>query len=222
MPPFEPGRQEGSVYDLYTLQAERERPSGYSTLAPETAFDFYYRFGRLSCGVWLEGDRNALDALGVGQLLFHRGLFRGGVPGGWFAWRGALEAGYRPQVRDGAVTLLRPNGQASLSNPFGEPARERPYFCRGWIDRRTSEPQAPFWVWGAGVLTLEFAAPRRTAATLWLEGRRDRRFTVDRRETIRVHLEGDHWHPLIVEIAGIYETQPPYGLRLARISFPWH
>ena len=195
VPPFEPGRQEGSVYDLYTLQAKRERPSGYSTLAPEAAFDFYYRFGRLSCGMWLEGDRSALNALGVRQLLFHRGLFRGGVPGGWFAWRGALEAGYRPEVRDNAVTLLSPVGRASLPSPVGEPAREEPYFCRGWIDRRTSEPQAPFWVWGAGVLTLEFTAPRRTTATLWLEGRRERRFTVERRETIRVRLDGDHWHP---------------------------
>jgi hypothetical protein len=222
VPPFEPGRQEGSVYDLYTLQAKRERPSGYSTLAPEAAFDFYYRFGRLSCGMWLEGDRSALNALGVRQLLFHRGLFRGGVPGGWFAWRGALEAGYRPEVRDNAVTLLSPVGRASLPSPVGEPAREEPYFCRGWIDRRTSEPQAPFWVWGAGVLKLEFTAPRRTTATLWFEGRRERRFTVERRETIRVRLDGDHWHPLIVEIPGIYETKPPYGLRLARISFPWH
>lgn len=222
LPPFEPGRQEGSVYDLYTLEARRERPTGYSTLAPEAAFDFYYRFGRLSCGVWLDGDRNELDALGVEQLLFHRGLFRGGVPGGWFAWRGVLEAGYRPEVRDGAVTLLGPNVRANLPNPFGEPAREEPYFCRGWIDRRTSEPQGPFWVWGPGVLTLDFIAPRPTTATLWLDGRRERRFTIDRRGTIRVRLTGDRWHPLIVQIPGIYETQPPYGLRLARISFPWH
>ena len=147
------------MYDLYAMQARRERPTGYSTLAPEAAFGFYYRFGRVSCGVWLDSDHSRLDALGVEQLLFHRGLFRGGVPGGWFAWRGVLAAGYRPEVRDGAVTLLGPNGRADLSNPFGEPAREEPYFCRGWIDRRTSEPQAPFWVWGSGVLTLDFVAP---------------------------------------------------------------
>ena len=222
VPAFDPGRQEGSVYDLYTLQARRERPTGYSTLAPEAAFDFYYRFGRVSCGVWLDGDRRRLDALGVEQLLFHRGLFRSGVPGGWFAWRGVLAAGYRPEVRDGAVTLLGPNGRADLSNPFGEPAREEPYFCRGWIDRRTSEPQAPFWVWGPGVLTLDFVAPRPTTATLWLDGHRERRFAIAKTGTIRVPLTGEHWHPLLVEIPGIYETDPPYGLRLTRISFPWH
>jgi hypothetical protein len=222
VPSFDPGRQEGSVYDLYTLQARRERPTGYSTLAPDTAFDFYYRFGRVSCGVWLDGDRSRLDALGVEQLLFHRGLFRSGVPGGWFAWRGVLAAGYRPEVRDGAVTLLGPNGRADLSNPFGEPAREEPYFCRGWIDRRTSEPQAPFWVWGPGVLTLDFVAPRPTTATLWLDERRERRFTIAKTDTIRVRLTGERWHPLLVEIPGIYETDPPYGLTLTRISFPWH
>lgn len=222
VPAFDPGRQEGSVYDLYTLQARRERPTGYSTLAPGAAFDFYYRFGRVSCGVWLDGDRSRLDALGVEQLLFHRGLFRSGVPGGWFAWRGVLAAGYRPEVRDGAVTLLGPNGRAGLSNPFGEPAREEPYFCRGWIDRRTSEPQAPFWVWGPGVLTLDFVAPRPTTATLWLDGHRERRFAIAKTDTIRVPLTGERWHPLLVEIPGIYETGPPYGLRLTRISFPWH
>jgi len=222
VPPFEPGRQEGSVYDLYTIQARRERPTGYSTLAPEATFDFYYRFGRLSCGAWHDGDREELDALGVEQLLFHRGLFRAGVLGGWFAWRGALEAGYHPELRDGAVTLLGPNGRAELSNPFGEPAREKPYFCRGWIDRRTTEPQAPFWVWGPGVLTLEFVAPRLTTATLWLDGRREQSFEIPKRGTIRVRLRGERWHPLIVEIPEIYETDPPYGLRLARISFPWH
>jgi hypothetical protein len=221
VPSFEPGRQEGSVYDLYTLQARRERPTGYSTLAPEAAFDFYYRFGRLSCGIWLDGDRGRLDALAVEQLLFHRGLFRSGVPGGWFAWRGALEASYRPEIRDGAVTLLSANGRADLPNPFGEPAREKPYFCRGWVDRRTSEPQAPFWVWGPGELELEFVAPRSTTATLWVEGR-ERSFTVEKRETIRIRLTGERWHPLIVAIPGIYDTNPPYGLRLARISFPWH
>jgi hypothetical protein len=210
------------VYDLYTLQARRERPTGYSTLAPEPAFDFYYRIGRLSCGVWLDGDRDQLDALGVEQLLFHRGLFRSGVAGGWFAWRGALAAGYLPEVRDGAVTLLESNGRANLSNPFGEPAREKPYFCRGWIDRRTSEPRAPFWVWGPGLLTLDFAAARPTTATLWLDGRRERRFAVAKSGTIRVRLTGERWHPLIVAIPGIYDTNPPYGLRLARISFPWH
>jgi hypothetical protein len=222
VPTFDPGRQEGSVYDLYTLQARREKPTGYSTLAPEAAFDFYYRFGRVSCGVWLDGDRDRLDALGVEQVLFHRGLFRSGVPGGWFAWRGVLAAGYRPVARDGAVTLLGPNGRADLSNPFGEPAREEPYFCRGWIDRRTSEPQAPFWVWGQGVLTLDFVAPRPTTATLWLDGHRERRFAIAKTDTIRVPLTGEHWHPLLVEIPGIYETDPPYGLRLTRISFPWH
>ncbi len=222
VPSFDPGRQEGSVYDLYTLQARRERPTGYSTLAPEAAFAFYYRFGRVSCGVWLDGDRSRLDALGVEQLLFHRGLFQSGVPGGWFAWHGVLAAGYRPEVRDGAVTLLSPNGRADLSNPFGEPAREEPYFCRGWIGRRTSEPQAPFWVWGPGVLTLDFVAPRPTTASLWLDGQRERRFTIAKTDTIRVRLTGERWHPLLVEIPGIYETAPPYGLTLTRISFPWH
>jgi hypothetical protein len=77
-------------------------------------------------------------------------------------------------------------------------------------------------VWGPGLLTLDFVAPRPTTATLWLDGRRERRFAVAKRGAIRVRLTGERWHPLIVEIPGLYDTAPPYGLLLARISFPWH
>lgn len=37
MPVYPPGRQEGSVYLYYAMQAPRERPAGYSTVAPEKA-----------------------------------------------------------------------------------------------------------------------------------------------------------------------------------------
>src|SRR5206468_7359891 len=38
LPLFEPGVHYGSVYDYYQLQAARERPGGYDTLAPKAAF----------------------------------------------------------------------------------------------------------------------------------------------------------------------------------------
>ncbi len=56
LPLFDPGIHYGSVYDYYELQAERERPQGYNTLAPEAAFDFAFTYDRISCGVWKPGD----------------------------------------------------------------------------------------------------------------------------------------------------------------------
>ena len=64
LPIFERGKgQFGSVYQYYTLQAQRERPTGYS-LAPAEAFEFTDRFNRLDCGAWLPGDREELGVSG--------------------------------------------------------------------------------------------------------------------------------------------------------------
>ena len=64
LPVFQRGKgQFGSVYQYYTQQAPRERPTGYA-LAPEEAFEFTERFNRLDCGAWLPGDREELERLG--------------------------------------------------------------------------------------------------------------------------------------------------------------
>ena len=76
LPLFEPGIHYGSVYNYYTLQGPRERPGGYSTLAPPLAFDFFFRLNRLSCGVWLDGDGEELESLGIEPVIFHQGLYR--------------------------------------------------------------------------------------------------------------------------------------------------
>ena len=53
LPIFQRGTgQFGSVYQYYTQQAPRERPTGYA-LAPEEVFAFTERFNRLDCGAWL-------------------------------------------------------------------------------------------------------------------------------------------------------------------------
>jgi hypothetical protein len=41
LPPYPPDRQEGSVYLYYAMQAPRERPGGYSSVAPEAALRTY-------------------------------------------------------------------------------------------------------------------------------------------------------------------------------------
>ena len=144
LPLIEPGVHYGSVYDYYQLQAPRERPGGYSTLVPQPAFDFYFLRNRISCGVWLPGDEEELDSLGIRFVTFHEGVYaQAEVPGAWFGWRELVARGYTPLARGGAVTLLgRGNGPAEP--PVPEPPRAEPLYCEGWRGRTMKERQAPY------------------------------------------------------------------------------
>ena len=91
----------GSVYQYYTQQAPRERPTGYA-LAPEEVFEFTARFNRLDCGAWLPGDQEELERLGVRYFVWHGGLYRQSeTPGAWYAMGGpsAQGSGSRPGPR---------------------------------------------------------------------------------------------------------------------------
>jgi hypothetical protein len=90
LPLLDPGNHLGAVYDYYALQARRERPAGYSTLAPEEAVDFVRQF-----------DVEDLRRLDIRAVLLHRA-----IPGASVAQRELLEAGFRPETTDGAVTLF--------------------------------------------------------------------------------------------------------------------
>jgi hypothetical protein len=217
LPLFEPGVHYGSVYDYYELEAPRERPSGYSTLAPESTVAFYFRLNRLSCGVWLPDDREELDALGVRSLLFHRGLYeQAGVPGAWFAWRGLQEAGYQPAASGGTITLFAPTGDIA-GPPVPEPPRDRPLLCEGWRGRTMSDTQAPFWIHGGGALELHVSAPGRVRTRVWVDGRELLPVDVSRRETFSVPLGVRSWHSVTLEVARLFPAKPPRGLRLERL-----
>ena len=58
LPPYPPDRQDGSVYLYYAMQAPRERPGGYSSVAPEAALRTYRRLAPCPSG-------GELDRLGV-------------------------------------------------------------------------------------------------------------------------------------------------------------
>ena len=96
LPVLDPGNHLGAVYDYYALQARRERPTGYSTLAPEEAVDFVREF-----------DLDDLERVDVRAVLLHRGVL--GARAGSLLERDLVAAGYRPIETDGAVTLfIRP------------------------------------------------------------------------------------------------------------------
>jgi hypothetical protein len=217
LPLFEPGVHYGSVYDYYALQAPGDRLSGYSTIAPESAVAFYFRLNRLSCGVWLPGDGEELDALGVRHVAFHRGLYQEArVPGAWFAWRGLQEAGYRPVAGDGAVTLFAQSGGVA-GPPLLEPSRDGPLMCEGWRGRTMIEEQASFWIHGDGQLELNVSAPGRVNARLWLDGRELQPVDVPPTETLLVPLGARRWHSVTLQVARLFPTEPPSGLRLERL-----
>src|SRR5207253_9501447 len=87
LPVLHPSVNHGSVYLYYDMQAQRERPGGYSTLAPKDAATRALRLGPLSCGDSLPGAGRLLRRLGVCYGASHGGLFSRGS--GWCGWRAA-------------------------------------------------------------------------------------------------------------------------------------
>ena len=203
--------QFGSVYLYYTLQAPRERPTGYS-LAPRSAFAFTERFNRLDCGVWLPGDREELEALGIRSLLYHRGLYeQGRVPGAWFAWRGLTRVGYRPTARGGEVWLWERGRGPVPPPPVEQPARSEPLLCDGWADRELEGREGALWIWGRGRATLHLEASRPTGLHVFVDGERVLvRGELRGGATFDVPLAGRGWHALVVRGAP--------GLRIAGIE----
>jgi hypothetical protein len=220
LPLFQPGIHWGSTYLWYELQAPVERPGGYSTLAPEEAFDWYWPLNRLSCGVWLPGDAERLAAVDIGRIAFHRGLYQAaGVPGAWFGWRGLAEHGWSPIAADGPITLLARGAGPPGVAPVPEPPRSEPVFCEGWRGLAMSELQAPFWLYGEGTLELGFSSPLPTPARLWVDGE-PRPLPAALSMSASVELVGRRWHWVMPEVTQLFPGRPaPSGLRLETMAF---
>jgi hypothetical protein len=108
LPVILPQRHFGSPYLYYLSQAARERPGGYSTVAPREAEDLARRLSRLNCGYW-GGGRTLLNRLGVRFVAVHDGVYTRNpvVPDCRRAGRRGLEAhGFRPISTGGRITLF--------------------------------------------------------------------------------------------------------------------
>ncbi|MCC6222218.1 MAG: hypothetical protein IT201_01860 [Thermoleophilia bacterium] len=224
LPLFEPGIHHGSVYHYYALQAPRERPGGYSSLAPVRAYGFFWELNRLNCGVALPGDWRRLRALGVDTVLFHAGAFaQSGRPGAWFAWRLLERRGYRSSARDGRIwafpLVARPD-RPEEGAPVPEPDRSAPVFCEGWHGWTMKERDAPLWVFGQGAIEIEVSAPRPLPALVRVDGGAPRRIVADPSVTLVVELRGERWHRLHFQIGALLQTSPPRGLEITRITYP--
>jgi hypothetical protein len=102
LPVFRPDLHYGSVYLGYARQSPRERPQGYSTVAPQAAERLARELRGLSCG------RGGVPArLGIRFVAVHRGLY---AQSGFFAAdcpdraEAKLRAdGWRLLARDGQI-----------------------------------------------------------------------------------------------------------------------
>lgn len=122
LPVFPPDRHYGSVYHYYAMQAPRERPGGYSTLAPPEADALARRLRRLNCGA-RKGALELLDFLGIRHVALHRGLYVENplVPERCYAAarEALIENGLQVLARDGAVTVFTSPSRDSRSRRRG-------------------------------------------------------------------------------------------------------
>ena len=81
LPVFHPSVQLGSVYPYYDQEAQRERPGGYSTIAPQDAALLALRLEPLNCGDWRPGTESAASAVGRPLRRLARGALRRYRPG---------------------------------------------------------------------------------------------------------------------------------------------
>ena len=200
LPVLHPNVQLGSVYLWYDQFARRERPGGYSTIAPDAAARLSLRLAELNCGDWRPGDDVLLRRLGVRYLAFHRGL---AGKTGWFAWRELLRHGFGQVKRADGVTITE-RGRSGGTSPVPEPTR-RVVFCEGWNGASPRYSHAAFWARGPILLQLSTRKPVRTVVTV------DRKPVQTQRVTsptvVRVGSSG--WH-----LVGIDAASAANGLRV--------
>lgn len=76
LPVFFPDLNYGSVYLYYDMQARRERPAGYSTVAPFAAYQPIAAMFSANCGRLDDVQVGTLRHLGVRYIAVHAALFR--------------------------------------------------------------------------------------------------------------------------------------------------
>lgn len=223
LPVFLPDVHYGSVYYSYAMQAPRQRPGGYSTVAPVAADVLARRLERLNCGDWTGID---LAALGVRFVTLHEGQYTLNIATpnrAWFASLGLARHGYRKAARGGVVTLWT-RGPGALDRAGVEPPRDHPVLCQGWYGpdgggAPMSETHAPLWVYGAGSVALRVTAPQPLATTFGVDGREVARRLVGDPERVVLPLGPlRRWHLVTLDVSRLLPTKPrATGVRLLSV-----
>jgi hypothetical protein len=203
LPVLHPGVDLGSVYLYYDQQARRERPGGYSTVAPKRAALLALRLQPLNCGEWRSGLEALVRRLGVRYLAFHAGVLGDRA---WFAWRALGGHGWGRLARDGGVTTLAP-GRALGAAPVPEPTRDV-VFCESLDGGSPRFRHSAFWARGSALrVRLSTSAPDRTTFTAGGRVRSSVRVTGP--TSVRLGLGGPGWH-----LVGVDVVRTDRGLRL--------
>ena len=200
LPVLNPDVHLGSIYLWYDQFARRERPAGYSTIAPKPAARLALRLSDLNCGDWRRDDDALLRRLGIRYVAFHRGL---ASEREWFGWRELLRHGFGQVKRADGVTMLE-RGRSGGSSPVPEPTR-RVVFCEGWNGSSPRYSHAAFWARGPVRLRLQARKPVRVVVTV--DGRRVHEERVTHPVEGRVGSSG--WH-----LVGIDAASAANGLRV--------
>jgi hypothetical protein len=194
LPVLHPSIAHGSLYLYYDMQAQRQRPGGYSTLAPKDAGKLALRLEPLNCGEWRPGADALLRRLGVRYLAFHGGLTEGQ---GWFAWREAIRRGWGELGRAGPVATLA-RGRPPARPPVPQPA-EQIVFCPEWVGRSPRYRHGAFWIRGAGRLRLRLTSRAPDRTTVRVDGA-VRSVRVVGQASLEVPLSGSGWHLVGVDV----------------------
>jgi hypothetical protein len=114
LPVLTPDVHLGSVYYLYDMRARRERPGGYSTLAPSRADELARALRPLNTGDWRRDRAGLLRKLEVRFIAVHQGVYEQGrrltVADADRARSALLAHGWRLIGRDGAVSVYAAGG----------------------------------------------------------------------------------------------------------------
>ena len=109
LPVLTPDVHLGSVYYLYDMKALRERPGGYSTLAPRRADEVARSLQPLNTGDWSRNRAGRLSDLGVRFVAVHEGIYeqtrRLRPSDATSAERALVAHGWKLIGRDGAVKV---------------------------------------------------------------------------------------------------------------------
>jgi hypothetical protein len=195
LPALHPSINHGSAYLYYDMQAQRQRPGGYSTLAPKRAAVLALELEPLNCGEWRSGAAGLLRRLGVRFVALHAGLFSPGQ--GWFAWRGLTAHGWGELARDRGITTFA-QGRPSTPPAIPEPS-SRIVFCPEWIGRSPRYRHGAFWIRGAGRLSVWLASNGPDRTTIRVDGA-TKSVRVVRPVEVSLPLRRAGWHLVRVDV----------------------
>jgi hypothetical protein len=207
LPVLHPSVAHGSLYLYYDMQAQRQRPGGYSTVAPKAAATLALKLEPLSCGEWRAGFERLLSRLGVRYVAVHGGL---DPDQGWFAWRELNTHGWGVLARGGTIATFA-RGRPATPPALPEPGA-RIVFCAQWNGRSPLYRHGAFWIRGGGdlVVRLESNGPDRT----WVSADgTTRSVRVVGPKTLRVPLASRRWH-----LVGVTVRRADRHVRLVQIA----